>query len=130
MRWLDKYPWQGERVFFSISTGFDARRLFCFSQGGKFSSSEFFGQVRPWLELERTENRDRELPREGTGCWNPVFPARADDIWLLVASVVGVVDDLESVNTSNPNLVVFERILSEGRSIGVKKSTSVESGSG
>jgi hypothetical protein len=127
VRWLDKYPWEGERVFFSVSTGFDARRIFCFAQRGRFSSSEFFSQVRPWLELERTENRDRELPREGIGCWNPVFPGRADDIWLLVSSVVAVVDDLASVNASNPSLVVFERILSEGRSIGVKKSTSLES---
>ena len=61
VRWLDKYPWEGERVFFSVSTGFDARRIFCFAQRGRFSSSEFFSQVRPWLELERTENRDREL---------------------------------------------------------------------
>ena len=73
------------------------------------------------------ENRERELPIEGIGCWNPVFPARADDVWLLVSSVASVVDDLESVNASNPSLVVFERVLSEGRSIGVKKSTPVAS---
>lgn len=125
VRWLDRYPWNGDRVFFSISTGFDARRIFCFAQKGLFSSSEFFRQVRPWLELERAENRDRELPREGVGCWNPVFPARADDLWLLVSPVVAVVDDLESLNASNPSLVVFERVLNEGRSIGVKKNSAV-----
>jgi len=124
-RWLDRYSWEGEKIFFSISIGVDARRIFCFAQRGRFSSPEFFRQVRPWLQLERVENRGRELPREGIGCWNPVFPARADDVWLLVSSVVAVVDDLEGLVTSNPTLTVFERVLSEGHTVGVKKSTAV-----
>lgn len=125
VRWLDRYPWEGERMFFSISTGVDARRIFCFAQRGRFSSSEFFRQIHPWLQLERGENRGRELPREGIGCWNPVFPARADDVWLLVSSVVAVVEGLEDLATSNPSLTVFERVLSGGHTVGVKKSTAV-----
>jgi molybdopterin/thiamine biosynthesis adenylyltransferase len=127
VRRLDIYSWAADKIFFSIAIGFDALRIFCFAQNGRFSSSEFFKQLRPWLELERTENRGRELPREGIGCWNPVFPARADDVWLLVSSIVGVVDSLDVLDTSNPGLTVFERIQSEGHTIGVKKNSTIGS---
>jgi hypothetical protein len=127
-RQLEAYPWTGERLFFSLSTGVDARRMFCFSQSGRFDSAELFARLRPWLMLERSENRDRELPREGIGCWNPVFPARADDVWLLVSLALSTVDQIASQSPSSPDFVVFERVLSEGRTIGVKKQTSLESG--
>lgn len=127
VRRLEAYSWKEGKAFFSISLGFDARRIFCVSQKGSFSSREFFREVGPWLELERRENRDRELPREGTGCWNPVFPARADDLWMLLSLVVGIVEDVERLDASAAAGVVFERILSEGRSIGVRKRTTLES---
>lgn len=126
VRHLDAYPWKTDKVFLSISIGFDARRIFCFTKKGRFSSDEFFSRIRPWLELERSENAGRELPREGIGCWNPVFPARSDDVWLLVSSAVAVFEHLEMVATSNPILTVFERVLSGGYTVGVKKITAVE----
>jgi len=125
-RQLEAYSWAEEKLFFSLSVGVDARRMFCFSHYGRFNSVELFAQLCPWLMLERAENQDRELPREGTGCWNPVFPARADDLWLLVSLAVSVVDQIASQSPSLPNFVVFERVLSEGRTIGVKKRTGVE----
>ncbi len=127
-RQLEAYPWTGERLFFSLSTGVNARRMFCFSQSVRFDSAELFARLRPWLMLERSENRDRELPREGIGCWNPVFPARADDVWLLVSLALSTVDQIASQSPTSPDFVVFERVLSEGRTIGVKKQTDLESG--
>jgi len=126
-RQVEAYPWTGEKLFFSLSTGVDARRMFCFSQSGHFHSAELFARLRPWLLLERSENGDRELPRDGIGCWNPVFPARADDLWLLVSLAVSTLDQLATQPPSNPDFVVFERVLSEGRTVGVKKRSSVES---
>jgi hypothetical protein len=126
-RQLEAYSWAEEKLFFSLSMGVDARRMFFFSQFGRFDSAEFFTRFGPWLMLERQENRDRELPREGTGCWNPVFPARADDVWLLVSLALSTVDQIASQSPSGVDFVVFERILSEGRTVGVKQRTSVES---
>src|SRR5882724_4109799 len=118
LRYLEAYSWTGEKLFFSLSTGVDARRMFCFSQSGRFDSADFFSRLCPWLMFERSENRDRELPREGVGCWNPVFPARADDVWLLVSLALSTVEQIASQSPSSSDFVVFERVVSEGRTVG------------
>jgi len=58
----------------------------------------------------------------------PCFSGSADDVWLLVSLGVSTVDQIASQSPSSPDFVVFERVLSEGRTIGVKKQTSLESG--
>lgn len=128
IRSLEAYEWKSEKAFLSMAMGFDARRLFCFCTKGQFSGQQFFEHIGPWLKIERTENAHRDLPREGIGCWNPVFPARADDVWMLVSCAVSTIEDLERLDKSAPIFCVFERILSEGRSIGVKKRTTLEAG--
>jgi hypothetical protein len=126
---LQAYPWTNPKTFFCLSVGLEARRLFCFSTKSRsFRASEFFVRIQPWLEHEQSEYPGYELPREGTGCWNPVFPARADDVWLLVSSAVSAVDDLDKIDSDQPELIVFERLLREGRSIGVTRRTKIESG--
>lgn len=126
IRSLEAYKWRNENTFVSVAMGFDARRLFWFCTKGDFSGPQFFQHVGPWLEIEKVENADRDLPREGIGCWSPVFPARADDVWLLVSCAASMINDLEGLDKSVPIFCVFERIVSEGRSIGVNKRTALE----
>ena len=38
------------------------------------------------VEKDFAENKNETAPREGIGCWHPVFPARSDDVWLLAAT--------------------------------------------
>lgn len=86
---LGRHTWDGPRLFFSASFGVGARRLLCFSAtGASFPSGGFWKQAASWLQKEHEELRRTTLPREGLGCWHPVFPARADDVALAAAIAV------------------------------------------
>jgi len=86
---LSRLTWEGDRLFFSTSFGAGARRLLCFSATSpSFPWGEFWKQAESWLQQEYEELRRTELPREGLGCWHPVFPARADDVALAGAVAV------------------------------------------
>jgi len=83
---LGRMPSTAPRLFFSVSFGFGARRLMCFSAWGlRFPTGAYWQSVGPWLQREREERADVELPRAGVGCWDPAFPGRSDDIWLVAA---------------------------------------------
>lgn len=87
---MEAFKWNGRKCFASLSIGARARRLFVFGvRSGSFPVSDFRARVDPWLKREFEELAGGpEFPREGIGCWHPVFPARADDIWLLAAVAV------------------------------------------
>ena len=86
---LGRLTWDGPRLFFSASFGVRARRLLCFSAtGDSFPSDAFWTQAESWLRQEHEELKRTALPREGLGCWHPVFPARADDVALAAAIAV------------------------------------------
>lgn len=83
---LGRHTWDGPRLFFSASFGVGARRLLCFNATGtSFPTGEFWKQATSWIQKEHEELRRTALPREGLGCWHPVFPARADDVALAAA---------------------------------------------
>ncbi|MFQ5968800.1 MAG: ThiF family adenylyltransferase, partial [Acidimicrobiia bacterium] len=97
---LRAFEWDCPKLFFSVSLGLDARRLFCFTAAGRtFPHPTFVRMTQPWLAKEIEEHGGRELPREGVGCWSPVFPARIDDIWMMAAVAV---KDLEQSVASPP----------------------------
>jgi hypothetical protein len=87
---MGTFDWVGRKCFASLSIGARAKRLFVFSVWSEtFPVSDFRARVDPWLMREMEEMAGGpEFPREGVGCWHPVFPARADDIWLLAAVAV------------------------------------------
>lgn len=97
---LATFNWtSGPRWFFSGSLGVDARRLFCFRcHGASFPSEIFFDAVRPYVQEERALLEEREARTMfGAGCWNPVFPARWDDIVALATHMLRIMEsDLAS----------------------------------
>ena len=54
-----------------------------------------------------------ELPREGIGCWHPVFPARADDVWLLASAAVKHFERVVMAPPPQPQLVIYEQTVDE-----------------
>jgi threonine dehydrogenase-like Zn-dependent dehydrogenase len=101
----ERFEWGARKTFFSASIGLNAARLFCFTAVGTgFPHSKFRQLVNPWLEKDIQEAGGRELPREGIGCWHPVFPARVDDVWMMAGVVV---KDLErSLATPPPGALL------------------------
>ncbi len=64
---------------FSITQGADKMLLFC-SEGTSFDSQKFYELMNPILDSEIKRLVNEPLPREGIGCWHPVFPGAYHDI--------------------------------------------------
>ncbi|MDR9748535.1 ThiF family adenylyltransferase [Paenibacillus taichungensis] len=86
---LNSFGWTLPKRFISVSLGFGAKRIFIFlSNKHPFPNETFFKYLQPWLVLEKQENEDISLPREGIGCYHPLFPARLDDIWTMAGLAI------------------------------------------
>jgi hypothetical protein len=107
---LENFPWESTKTFFSISMGLGGKRLFLFmGRGNRFPHITFREKLNPWLHKELQEYENKQLPREGIGCWNPVFPARLDDVWMLASIAVKHIEKLLETSVSNYNFTVFEQ---------------------
>jgi hypothetical protein len=107
---LESFDWPSARLFVSCSLGLHAKQLYLFStQGDRFPRREFFEAVYPWVRQLMAEHDDEDFPREGIGCWHPVFPARIDDIWLMVAIAINQINALLVEENHSTQLTVFER---------------------
>jgi hypothetical protein len=110
IRNMGAFAWGQEVRFASIWLGLMARRIYCFTADGqRFPTQTFDRMVHPWLVRERGEVGVEEYPREGVGCWNPVFPARVDDIWLLAAAAVKRIENSVTRPGWGTKLAVFEQ---------------------
>lgn len=119
---MEMFPWREGRLFLSISIGLRARRLFCFAaDGNSFPHQDFIRLIRPWLERERGEAGSMEFEREGVGCWHPVFPARADDVWLMASAAVKWIEQQIATRPTEASLTVFEQLSEDGVFIGLRR---------
>ncbi|MBL0240398.1 MAG: hypothetical protein IPQ00_07480 [Chloracidobacterium sp.] len=73
------------------------------------------------MNTDAAENADVIPPREGVGCWHPVFPARADDIWMWGSIAIKVL--LQSLDGSSRAFRVHE-YASDGDGYGVHEIIS------
>ncbi len=122
---LELFPWNDEKLFISLSLGFGAKRLFCFvSRGSKFPNAVYRDLIHPWLARESTENRGRVLPREGIGCWHPIFPARVDDISMMAATGVKYIERVLASPAYDARLVVFEQQYENRNFVGIRTVTA------
>ncbi|MCI0392350.1 MAG: ThiF family adenylyltransferase [Acidobacteria bacterium] len=128
---LSLFDWNSETLFFSVSMSLGARRLYCFSAHCKvFPLDAFRQQVGPWLAKDIEEQSDREMPREGIGCWHPVFPARADDVWLLASVAIKQLERVILSPLSEPTLIVFEQFHAENNFFSGVRLASIEAHNG
>ena len=120
-RTLETIPWSYHSILYSLSLSFGARRLFLYSQPPPVRFAVFAEKLLPWLIKDREDRRERNepLPREGIGCWHPVFPASAVDVHLMVA--IALKAAVESASIPAPVLRVFEQVSREGVTVGVQQ---------
>ncbi|MBV8526820.1 MAG: ThiF family adenylyltransferase [Candidatus Dormibacteraeota bacterium] len=99
-------------VYASFSITLHARLLLAFlAHGESFPLTEFDDAYQSIGRAE--EERGEERPWEGVGCWHPVFPARADEVWLMAAAAVDLLNEALPVS-EGARLHVFERITDDG----------------
>ena len=72
---------------FSITQGADKMLMFC-SEGTSFDSQKFYELMNPILDSEIKRLAQEPLPREGIGCWHPVFPGAYHDISALTGFAI------------------------------------------
>lgn len=121
---MEAFPWGGVKTFYSLSIGFRAERLFCFTASGNhFPHSAFRELIGPWLARERGQFAGQDLPREGTGCWHPVFPARADDISILASAAVKHIERTSRDSMDGPDLTVYRQVYEGGEFAGIGRAS-------
>jgi molybdopterin/thiamine biosynthesis adenylyltransferase len=113
--------------FFSLSIGFRAKRMFFFhTKDVSFPVDNYLAEMCAWIEAEQNEFKGETFPREGIGCYHPVFPARCDDMWLwgsiAVKAISRVIDDSKPVK---PMLYVYEQNREEDGSVSIRRAIEV-----
>jgi len=113
--------WTGDPTFASFAISMHARRLFAsLSRSSRFDVAAFDAAYGPFGQEER--DRDEERPWEGVGCWHPVFPASADEMWLMASTAIGLLDDAWPIEAGSSTLHVFGRSAgADGQFSGVTK---------
>lgn len=108
---LGEFKWTSLKKFISISIGYEARRLFVYmSEGQVFHSESFFKLIKPWMEKERELTKGVNFPREGIGCWHPIFPARGDDLCSVVSVAIKNIEQAIIKPVERPTLLVYEQM--------------------
>lgn len=119
---MDRFDWQGDRLFVSASVGMHAKRLFLFfARGNHFPHDEFRRAVDPLITSELDEYGGEHLPREGIGCWHPVFPARADDLWAMASIAAKQIEEIMDDGHSFSGLRVFEQVFEGSQFFGIRR---------
>jgi len=112
--------------FFSISIGFRAKRMFCFhAKDESFPVDEYMSVMSEWIEAEQDEFKGESFPREGIGCYHPVFPARCDDMWLWASIAVKAIAKGIDSSPSDPVLHVYEQNEDEDGSVSIRRAIEV-----
>jgi hypothetical protein len=83
LRAMAEYPWDGLKIFVSLSMTWQARGLFAFADElASFPATE---AIERFMAASEKPGEDAKMLIEGIGCWHPVFPASADDVQLWAA---------------------------------------------
>jgi hypothetical protein len=118
---LRQFAWGEEKLMASVNLNYGASKAFVFTyKGVNFPVHEYSQRIEPYLEnIDEVDG----LPNDGIGCWHPTFPARADDVWLLMSACVKyLLNSIEHpMGSETCKFVVFEQVLEDGNFIGVKK---------
>ncbi len=117
---LGRLIFNENKCFVSLALGYRATRLFVFADYGKnFSGDEYRAKINPWLEDESASIKD--FPREGAGCWHPIFPARADDVSLMASVAIKCLEELIENKFSKKGLTVFEQYAEASKFFSVRR---------
>lgn len=93
---------------FSISIGLDAKHLYVYSENNRNIDMEMFvTKINPFLKMDSTDFQPNLHPRDGIGCWHPLFPARIDHVEILAGIAVNIIE--EDISCNKNFITVVER---------------------
>lgn len=83
LRAMAEFPWDGMKVFVSLSMTWQARGLVAYAD--EQASFPAIDAIERFVTCSERPDEERLGLMEGIGCWHPVFPASADDVQLWAA---------------------------------------------
>ena len=99
-----------EKIISSISVGFKAERLyFVYYKGKEFNENVFSQQMLELIQKDKKKMNIENLPWDGVGCWNPVFPALGYDMYTAASVAVEMMTKLIINNSEHKYTCVFEK---------------------
>jgi len=94
----------------SISIGLEAKRIYINMQNAQvFQYDSFFEVISKYLVEDEDIAKKMALPRDGTGCWHPTFPARNDDIVAVSSLAIKAIETYIISQEKKPLTLVFEQ---------------------
>ena len=123
---MRRFAWDGPVTFVSVSVGLKARRAFTYvAHSNTFPADDFANRLDPWLRSEM-DGYDEALPRDGTGCWHALMPARIDDVWMMTGAAVKTIESAIAEPPSESTLSVFEQQYENGEFVGLRRVSAPE----
>lgn len=112
---LSATEWKRKIVFCSSSVGLGAKRLYINIQRTKLPHFEnFLNLVEPYFQKDSNDFNLDALPRDGIGCWHPLFPARADDMWFAACTTVKALEAFVQNSTEKGISLIYETQTEDG----------------
>jgi ThiF family/Prokaryotic E2 family A len=96
---LDSIEWSPATLLSSFSISYGAERLYAYAQKDRFDSSHFFSVISALLSDDLEKHGPETFPREGIGCWHPVFPARVERVTQAASKAIGFLAERYDVVT-------------------------------
>ena len=120
---LENYVWKTPKVLIVASLGWRAKTLHIYAKKGKrFNAKNYFQKINPLICEELRNKGDDEAPREGIGCWHPVFPARQDDIYLMASIASKYLEEIYA-HTSLDILTAFRQEFNQDSFVGISRES-------
>jgi hypothetical protein len=97
---LERVAWPSDTSIVSLSLSYEATRLYIYAQRGGLTASTMLSSLAPHLKKDLEEHPPEMFPREGIGCWHPIFPARIELVIQAAARAVSFLSEqLEAIDT-------------------------------
>lgn len=95
-------------TFISASVGLGVHHIYlCGTKNHTPDFNVFFDKIRKFINIDNLKYNAQDLPRNGVGCWHPLFPARADDMYLAASTTVKFIESF-SVCENNAVVAIYE----------------------
>jgi molybdopterin/thiamine biosynthesis adenylyltransferase len=98
------------KIICSVSVGYKAEKMyFLYYKGNQFTVNLFDQRVIEFTKQDKKKIIDDELPWDGIGCWNPVFPAYSCDMQLAGTVATMAMTDLIKKNDIGTKCFVYQK---------------------
>lgn len=127
---LSRYTYKADKHIISASISKGATRLYLYSTAAdNFKIQDFYDRLSRFTQHDLSEYTDDELPREGIGCWHPVFPAKSYDMTLMSSIAAIYIEEIITTNLVDSNFSVYQKKYKDAIFLGVQKiDTDIKNG--